>query len=168
MKIIGSILIVIGCTACGFLCAIRYKTELALLRMLSVGLAHISAQLEHKLLPLPSLLEEAASVCTGKVSSVFGELSDELETQSSPDVKSCMNVVLERRGDVPDSLRESLVHLSYSLGKFDLPGQLQGIAQTSEFVKRSISMLEAEQNSKSKLYKTLGLCAGLALAIVLI
>ena len=65
-------------------------------------------------------------------------------------------------------MKELLLELGRSLGNFDLNGQLRGI----EAVRRQA--LEALQNSvkdrdqRIRSYQTLGLCAGAALAILLL
>ena len=55
-----------------------------------------------------------------------------------------------------------------SLGKFDLQGQIRGLEGLRGECRRELKMLEAGRASRLREYKTLGLCAGAALAILFI
>jgi stage III sporulation protein AB len=52
------------------------------------------------------------------------------------------------------------------LGKTDKSGQLQEIDIVSKFLDRQIEISEEEKNKNEKMYKSLGIVCGLALAIV--
>ena len=78
-----------------------------------------------------------------------------------------MNAALSS-AELSRTMKGLLLELGRSLGNFDLNGQLRGI----EAVRRQA--LEALQNSvkdrdqRIRSYQTLGLCAGAALAILLL
>lgn len=167
MKLIGCVLIVLGFAGCGFYGAFAYRAEIELLRCLYVALQHMAAQLKYKLLPLPALLSDAASTAKGKIGELFLSLSAELDRQSCPDVKTCLAVVLARESGLPKSVRDSMTDLSHSLGKFDLDGQLQGLEYMLEHLKEKLLLLEQDKTLKVQLARTVGICAGIGLAIIL-
>lgn len=168
MKLVGCVLIVLGCACCGAFSAFTFQAEIKMLRSLHAALQHMASELNYRLLPLPALLLEGASVTNGKVSGILTALSAELDRQSSPDVKSCMAAVIQDYADMPNSVLEYLKEISYSLGKFDLKGQLQGLAYISERISEKVCDLETDKASKVQLAKTVGMCAGIGLAIVLL
>ena len=58
--------------------------------------------------------------------------------------------------------------LGRSLDRFDLAGQLKGIAATRSACRREVGALLENRDLRLRSYKTLGLCAGAALAVLLI
>ncbi len=58
--------------------------------------------------------------------------------------------------------------LSYSLGKFDLEGQLQGLEAAKADCQRRLQNMEQGKESRLRSYRALGLCGGAALAILLL
>ena len=168
MKLIGCLLIMLGCAGCGFYGAYAYKTEIALLHSLQLALRSMTAQLKYKLMPLPVLLKEAAEATKGRITDIFNVLSAELDLQASPDVKTCMSVVLSRNSALPPSVTEHLMNLSNSLGKLDLNGQLEGLEYIIERIEHTLSQLEKEKTSRIQLARTIGLCCGIGIAIILL
>ena len=99
---------------------------------------------------------------------IFRELSREMDRQINPEVSSCMYAVLAGDRSLPESLREGLQLMGKSLGKFDLEGQLRGLESVKEYCHRWLEKLSANRDVRLRSYETLGLCAGAALAILLI
>ena len=64
--------------------------------------------------------------------------------------------------------KQFLRDLGRSLGRFDLDGQLREIEFLKENVSSAFSKLTTEQDARLRSYQTLGLCAGAALAILLL
>ena len=75
---------------------------------------------------------------------------------------------MDRQPGIPGRLRRLIYQLGKSLGRFDLPGQLKGIAAAKESCKRELRELERNREQRLRSYRTLGLCAGAALAVLLI
>jgi len=99
---------------------------------------------------------------------VFADLAAEMETQISPDVSCCMAAVLHRGRDIPPLTKQILSNLGTSIGKFDLVGQLKELHSASTECQRNLDTLCHNRDSRLRSYQTLGLCAGAALAILLI
>ena len=167
MKLIGSVLIVLGCSACGFYAAAAYRSEVKLLRSLHLALEQMSSHLQYKLLPLPILLSECGAFVGGKVGQCLCLLAKELEQQSSPNVLTCMNVILDKI-PLPFSVSQSLRELAGSLGKFDLDGQLRDLTSVNLRISDRLTQLETDKSVRVHIAKTLGICAGIGLAIILL
>ena len=65
-------------------------------------------------------------------------------------------------------LRRMLLLLGHSLGRFDLSGQLKGLASVRERCGQELQALRSDRDSRLRSFRVLGLCAGAALVILLI
>jgi len=167
-KWIGAILIITGCSGCGFAIAAGKRREEKLLHQL-IGILHfMESDLQYRLTPLPELCRLAAEETRGILHTVFMNLSRELSWQKLPDAGSCMYAAIQRTGEIPSSVRRPLVQLGHTLGRFDLPGQIQGIQAVQKRCGESIERIAENREERLRSYKTLGVCAGAALAIILL
>ena len=64
--------------------------------------------------------------------------------------------------------KEILKGLSNLLGKVDLEGQVSEIELVDNFLNTQIEKAEQDSKKNEKMYKTLGVTAGLAIVVVLI
>lgn len=167
-KWIGAILIVASCSGCGFAIAAGKRREEQLLCQLMGILQFIEAELQYRLTPLPELCRMAAGEAKGILRIVFLNLYRELNWQKLPDAGSCMYAAIQRSGEIPPRVRRLLVQLGHTLGRFDLPGQLQGIQSVRHRCAESLQNTRKNREERLRSYQTLGICAGAALAIVLI
>ena len=67
----------------------------------------------------------------------------------------------------PRAVRNIILELSDTLGCFNLSGQLDGLVQAVRQAEKALNELTFEQDVRLRRYQTLGLCAGAALAILL-
>lgn len=168
IKLIGAIFIVMGCGGFGFSMAASHRKEARTLRSLIAVLDFMECELQYRLTALPYLCRQAASETTGILRNFFTVFSQELEDQISPDVVSCMRSALGSCGTIPKITRECLEILGQSLGRFDLQGQLRGLEAVRQHCRQKLNGLEHNKEVRLRSYQTLGLCAGAALAILLI
>lgn len=168
MRWIGA-MIVFGCCAYfGFSMVISHKREERTLRQLISAINYMECEIQYHMTPLPQLLGQAAGETTGVAGEVLLALSQELENQISPDVSCCMGCVLNKQKDVPPVSREVLRMLGQSLGRFDLQGQLKELDSVRILCERHLAELDKDRDVRLRSYQTLGLCAGAALAILLL
>lgn len=167
-KWIGALLIVISCTACGFSVAAGKRKEERMLYQLERILQLMEAELQYRLTSLPELCQMAAEESRGSVHGVFIKLHKELCRQKLPDAGSCMAASIRDGADLPNRIRSILSQLGHSLGRFDLEGQLQGIRTVRRRTEDSIESIRKNRDERLRSYQTLGICAGAALAIILI
>ena len=167
-KMLGSILVIVGCGGTGFALAAAHLREKKQIGQLLNILQYMYCELRYHLTPLPQLCRQAAADASGILHNVFSALARELDWQESADVCSCMQASLRICHDVPLRIRRLLLFLGKNLGRYDLEGQLQGLEEVQ--VRCKTVLLELENNQKERLrsYRTLGLCAGFALAILLL
>ena len=67
-----------------------------------------------------------------------------------------------------DPIRQVLHDLGSGLGRFDMESQLCGIDCAITRLEQIQRDAETEKRMRGRTYRTLGICAGLALAIVLV
>lgn len=168
VKWIGAILVFAGCGSVGLAMALNGKREILCLRELICALEYMSCELEYRLPSLPELCIKTSEQCTGNVSAVFKNLGKELEAQISPDVSCCMAAALQKGNQIPELCRNFLLSLGKTLGQFDLEGQQKGLAKVHKNCEQALLRLENNGKERLRSYQTLGLCAGAALAILLI
>lgn len=166
-KGIGSILTIAGCGGIGFAMASAHRKNEKLLRQLAQILHRMEWELQYRTTPLPELCRSAVFEIPKPLRDVFLCLSEELTKQDSPDAASCMAVVLGKRQDLPSNIQFLLQELGSTLGRFDLAGQLDGLAAVRALCVKKLEELESNRDFRLRGYETLGICAGAALAILL-
>ena len=168
IKWIGAILIIAGSGGFGFLMAWNYKRELATLRRLVSALEYMQSDLEYRLTALSELSKKTAETLNGSLQRLFVNFAKELDNQLAPNAEHCMTVALNNTPDLPRKTVEQLSALGKSLGVFDLQGQLRGLEYVHNSCVSTIAEMERQRQQRIRSYETLGLCAGAALAILLI
>ena len=166
-KWIGAIFVLFSCGGFGFRIAHAYRQRERLLHQLLNTLETMSSELEYHLTALPVLSRKASADTSGVLRDVFANLARELEWQSEPDAECCMSAAVSASCLTSDTKR-LLLGLGRTLGRFDLEGQLKGIDGISREAAAELDRLTKNQDARLRSYQTLGLCAGAALAILLL
>ena len=167
-KWIGAALVIAACSGFGFTMASAHMKNEKQLRQMLLVLEDMECLLQYKLMPLPELCRSAANRINGPVRSLIQLFSQELERQIAPDVPTCMSAALSQCQNLNGNVRYLFSELGHSLGSFDLAGQVKSL----EYVKNNcyivLKHMESNRELRIKCYQTLGICAGVALAIILI
>lgn len=167
-KWLGASLVVVGCGGVGFSLAHSYKRQIVILSELQDALQIMHGELSCRLTPLPELFGKMAQLQDGSLHKVFAHLSEELEQQNLPDAFECMRAVLARVPDLPDDAAGVLLELGKCMGIFDLDGQLRQLEALQGRCGILLASLNQQKEDRVRQYRTLGICAGAALAILLI
>lgn len=167
-RLMGGALIVAACGGYGLALAAGYRQREKELESLAQLLSLMENQLSYQLTPLPELCRQAGKEEGGIVGEVFRNLARELEGQSAPRVAECMALAIAASRPLPPGLRPILLRLGKSLGRFDLPGQLRGLQSARQQCAAQLESLRADREPRLRSYRTLGLCAGAALVILLL
>lgn len=167
-KWIGALLIVAGCGGFGFSMAASHRIQETSLRELMRILDYMACELQFRMTPLPELCRAAGNEVRSPVGQVFSVLAEELDFAVSSDVATCMETVLKKSMELPPLTRDNLILLGESLGRFDMSGQLKGLESVRSSCRTALESLSENREVRLRNYQTLGLCAGAALAIILI
>lgn len=168
IRILGVILVVSGCGGIGFRMASQHKRLVRILRQLASVLDYMECELQYRLTPLPELCRQGAGQCRGSLRQVLLTLTKELEDQLRPNVAHCMQAALRQQKNLPEIPAQLLSQLGNSMGRFDVQGQLRAMEAVRLDTRRVLQELSADQATRVRSYQTLGLCAGAALAILLV
>ena len=168
MKLIGAGCVIAGCGCVGFRIAACHRQEEKYLRQLVSILDYMTCELQYRMTPLPELCRRAATEFPNVPGVIFMELANRMDARISPDIDVCMSSALEKYKQVPQHTRAELELLGKSVGRFDLTGQLQGLAAVRQDCVRILEELSADRDVRLRSYQTLGLCAGAALAILFV
>lgn len=168
MKLLGAILVVVACGAVGFAFAASHLREERALRNLIMILDHMECELQYRLPPLPELCRQVSMEDDSLVHKAFLYLAEELDSQVSPDVCRCMTAALEKNKELPLKTNKAMLMLGHSLGRFDLDGQLKGIDFVRQQCRIDLEKLSLNKDSRLRGYRTLGICAGIAVAILFV
>jgi len=167
LKWIGAIMVIAGCGGCGFNMAMNYRREEKQLRQLLNALDFMYAELEYRMSPLAQVCTLVAEHTAGTVGRVFHRLAAELEAQINHNAECCMTAALSGMRELPESVHSVLEQLGRSMGCFDLQGQLAALNAAKADCERALQMHLSQKDSRIRSCQTLGLCAGAALAILL-
>lgn len=167
-KWIGAVLIISGCGGFGFSLVSAHRREEQLLRRLIRVLDFMTCEIQFRATPLPELCRKAAEEGGKTLHSVFLCLAEKLDAHTSSDVNACMEDVLTEYPALPQSAVQNLMLLGSSLGRFDLAGQVKALQETRSQCQSELDALICGRDDRLRNYQTLSLCAGAALAILLI
>ncbi len=167
-KFLGAIFVIVACGSVGFKMAANHRKEETALRQLVEILDYLECELQYHLTPLPMLCRQVADVFRTSPALVFSALAYEMEAQLSPDLRCCMSAVLEKYKQIPQVTKMCLELLGRSIGRFDLEGQKRGLEEVRQECKRQLERLGLNRDNRLRSYQTLGLCAGVALAILFV
>jgi stage III sporulation protein AB len=168
IRIIGSILIIITCTATGFSIAGDFKREERQLQQLIHALDYMGNELQMRLTPLPQLFRLAQQRCAGVLQQVFHVVADKMDEHSAQSATFCLDYALDNVPKLAPHTKNALKQFSHSLGRFDLPGQLQGLESTKRYCTTVLNTMSLNRDSRLRSYQTLGFCCGIAIAIIFI
>jgi len=167
-RILGALLILIGCTGFGFFLAAAYKREMQTIRNFIEAMEFMENELSYRKTPLPLLCRYIAAAQSGAVKLFFLNLEKELQLQISPDATICAELALSKTPQMPRQTKELICKLSRTLGKFDADGQLLGIQSVKKDASLRLARMCVDQEQRIKNYRTLGICAGVAFIILFI
>ena len=128
----------------------------------------MTCELEYRLTPLPQICVGAADMTYGILQKVFRLLARELEAQVSPNARCCLQIVLQEIPDIPAKLKVLLLDFSDTLGCYALDGQVLQLNRVKQESVRLQNKMREESNECIRRYQTLGVCAGIGLAILFI
>lgn len=168
IKIYGAIITFGICTVIGFQSSFRYLNQIRLYKDLLCFLDDMTCELQFKRPALPELCKNICQKQMSPISNVFRMLSITLEQQHASTVSGCMKLVLDKSNDLPLHVAELLQMLGDTLGRFDLDGQLVGIASVKRECNYRLETLLKEKPEHIRLTRTLAFCTGAGLIILFI
>jgi len=168
IKVIGAVMILLSCGSFGLYIYQGYKKEVSSINELIAILTFMESELKYHQLSIQELCYRIRSCYSGCVAKFMHSLALALDKNDETDISKCVNKILLTNQSVPQRTRALLSDIGKTFGCFDLDGQ---ITQLEYHKAKCIQELEGYiKNKEGYIHscQTLGLCAGAAVAILLI
>ena len=167
LKAAGILLVVMGASGAGISMAWSVKRATFLIQQLLQALDQMKTEIEYRKTPLPELTRLLSLNACGAVASFFGAVSDDLHLRQETSVYAIVKKNLATSSAFSPAVRNVLLNLGTGLGKYDVAGQLRAIDLALDRLRSLLQQAQTEQAARMRSYCTLGICAGLAIAIML-
>ena len=168
LKIVGSILIVVGAGGFGIGKALRFYRQLRQLNELLHALELLKCEMNYTLLPIAELCK----ITSERVGGTAGELLLSYANALADDLtrtKAIQTAMEQTHGlCLSSDAQMALLELFGNLGRYDLEGENRLLTMTQNRLKNTLEECESEKKPLAKGYAALGICMGIALAILLI
>lgn len=170
VRILGAVLILCGSAGFGFRAARQLKRTISQLQMLDTAMHLMDCELSFVSPPLPRLLRTVSKDTQGPVSQLFSNYAKVISDPQTKDTEAAMRKAMEmtKHLSLPPGTVFSLLEFSQTLGRYDLNGQLSAIASVRRRLSPQLDRLKEEQKDRCRTYQTLGICAGLAVVILIV
>ena len=163
----GAVLILAGCTGIGFSAASLCRTKVRVIQHFLYLIDCMVIELNCRVTPLPELCRVVSDIA-GPFKNAIVMFSHALDTQIAPDPVACMEYTV---GNIRISCPEFLLclrELSGALGCYDLVGQVRQLEVLRSKWSKILDGLEQNLTLKIRNFRIFGICAGCALAILLV
>ena len=154
------------CTVLGIMKANKFKLRVIDLQEIKKALNLAITKIRYTYEPLPELFKEISKDLNENISNIFIKAHTYMENLNAG--QAWEKAVDESSNNFTNEDINIIIGLSKLLGKTDLEGQLMQIELTTKLVDEQIIEATNLQNKNTKLYKTLGATAGLAIMIIFI
>ncbi len=153
-------------TAIGILVSKMYENRVLELKEFKNVLNIIKTKIKFTYEPLAEIFKQISKDNSTKVEKIFNNIAKKMEFIQ---VKSAWeNSIQEADISINQEDKDILKKLGKLLGQTDVEGQVSEIEVTETFLDMQIEKAEEERKKNQKLYKTLGIIAGLVFVIILI
>lgn len=166
VKCIILILILGICTTIGMTISQKYKKRELELKEIKTALNMFKSKIKYTYDPIPDTFMEISENFSCNISNIFKAASIKMKEESAGEAWN--NAINTTYTNMNNEDKNVLKSLSKMLGKTDLEGQLKEIELTDNFLNYQIEKAEIERQKNEKLYKTLGVVAGIGFVIILI
>lgn len=166
VKIIILLLILLSSGYIGILISKKYINRVKSLKEMKTALNIFNTKIKFTYEPIPQIFKEISHKVESSVGKIFLTASNKMENLSAGEAwQEALN-----EGNISFTKEdiEVLKNLSNMLGKVDIEGQISEIELVDSFLNKQIELAEEEKTKYVKMYKTLGIVAGVAVVIILI
>lgn len=167
LKLAGVIFVVLGSTGAGVTMAWSVRRTLETARRLRASLERMKNEIACRRTALPELMELLSGE-GGPLSELFGRMAEQLRLRQEASVYAIVRKCLAASPPLPGEVNRILMELAPGLGQYDIQCQLYSLDLAAGQAQALIERCQSEQKGRVKSYCTLGVCAGLALAIMLL
>lgn len=166
MKYIGLLFIVVSASSVGIQMAANLNRRCEMIRQFIYSLQVLRNEILVCGTYLPQAFALMAASVTTPLAEIYETIAKQMEKNRWLTPYDVTREVVD--GSWDGEISRMILSLSQKLGKYDLQAQTAGIDAAAKEAEQYLQVLECEKRLKSRTYRTLGLCAGLAVAILLV
>lgn len=168
LKTLGAALILLSSCTVGFGFAGDVRRQTAQLSALISALENLHGEISVRRTPLAEALLMLSDGENREVGQFFHLCADHLADSCRTSPYLAIRSALDGAKGLMFSQQTRLTLLSFgmSLGKFDAQAQLAAVSHAASRLERELTELQRLAPARSKSYRTIGLCTGLALAVI--
>ena len=169
IKFLGAALVVAAASSVGLSLAHSVRREVRFLQQLAGVLELMRCEIPGRMAPVQELFTRAQACTSGELREVFSFCSQQIRSMSEPDIACVMDCALDEHAErLPPSCMELLRELGEKLGAYDLQEQVEALQALSARAEAALASLRQGRADRCRSYEVLGVCAGCALAIILL
>lgn len=168
IRVVGFILVVSGCATVGILQAASVKRTAKLYEGLRLGLIWMKNEISYSLVPLEQATGRVAQMLPSPLNALFRRLSDSIAADPGCSLAWTASGFFEFDNALPVQMQDILLDLLRMLGRQDTSSQVRVLELAEARVNAVLQQLEKDKAERCRSYKSLGFCAGLALAVILL
>lgn len=166
IKWIIYILIFIASSSIGIIYSQKYQKRVDELKDFKMAFNMIKTKIRFTYAPLKEIFYDVSKNIKSKTSLIFTNVCSYMEENDA--TKSWNEAINETETNLTKEDKEIISQFGKLLGKTDIEGQLNEIELSLNFLQMQIEKAENEKNKNAKLYKSLGVIAGVGIIIILI
>ena len=166
LKYIELVLIFCTTTIIGIVISNRYKKRVEELKEIKIALNVLETKMKYTYEPIAEIFKEISDGRNSNISNIFKNAVSNMYHHSAGDAWT--NALDNTNTNLNKEDISVLKNLNKLLGKTNLEGQVSEIQLTTKFLDTQIEKAEKEREKNQKLYKNLGIIAGLTIIIILI
>jgi len=166
IKYIILLIIFLTSISIGFLLSNKYKQRVIELREIKNFLGILKTKIRFTYEPLPEIFSDILDNFEGNILEFIKITKTKMNIM--PAGIAWQEAIQEANFNLNEEDRNLLKKMGNLLGKTDIEGQLSEIEVTENFINKQIDKAEEEKGKNEKMYKTLGIVAGIGMVIILI
>lgn len=152
-------------TAIGFFIAKSYQNRVVELKEFKNILNIMKTKIKFTYEPLAEIFKQISKDNESEVEKIFGQMANQITYYQAKDVWE--NCIQDADISIKQEDKDVLKKLGKLLGQTDIEGQISEIEVIENFLDMQIENAEDERKKNQKMYKTLGIVAGLVFVIIL-
>jgi len=168
IRMIGFVLIVSGASCAGIRQAAYVRRSYLLYEDFRMALVWLKNEIQTALTPLEQAFGLVSGLISNPLGSLFAILSSRIKTDPSCSTVRVAAQFFTSRPEIPAELQDVVYDLLRMLGRQDTAAQVNALELALSRTEALRKRLEQEKTERCRSYRTLGVCAGLALAVILI
>lgn len=170
MKLAGMIIILVSAGSVGFRIAAGLKKRCRLMQQLLAAMAVLQNEIAFCGTPLPQAFALAAVASEGTTEALFSAMAREMDRRRWLTPAAALELAWQQQPQLraEEDLHQLFLTLTACLGKYDRDSQTGALETAREGLTALLQSAEQERSVRSRTYEALCVCAGLALAILLI